>query len=389
MVNIQISELVEALIIVSEKAASVARCIRNHDLFTNIVEEKSSICKNNEVLQDFKTLADVLIQEVIKHDLEKKFSGIAQNIKGEESNSIENAHGERIIVEISDISTETTQLLGRAFGGNEEIAKSLTEIIYNNKAAPKYVEDISIEKDLQNIGIWIDPIDCTSEYIHGNEKASPVEGIYLDGLQCVVVLIGAYDLITGEPIIGVINQPFYKKSVDNWEGKYFWGMAIDNLTKHNISPICPRSANGSTSVVVTSSNEPFIVQEKLAEKFTLMHTKGAGYKCLNVLEDFAAAYVSTMSYTYKWDTCAPHAVLNARSGGILDFKKSLQVYIENKDNNTEDIPLLLKKCQLMYNMDECQLSPSDKSWSNKNGFIAYTNLDVLIEVLEICSNIQF
>ena len=33
-------------------------------------------------------------------------------------------------------------------------------------------------------------------------------GIHSEGLQCVTVLIGAYDIASGHPVIGVINQPF-------------------------------------------------------------------------------------------------------------------------------------------------------------------------------------
>lgn len=34
-------------------------------------------------------------------------------------------------------------------------------------------------------------------------------GIEKNGLPCCIVLIGAYDTITGCPFAGVCNQPFY------------------------------------------------------------------------------------------------------------------------------------------------------------------------------------
>lgn len=50
-------------------------------------------------------------------------------------------------------------------------------------------------------------IDATAEFIAGvRGEAKPG-----NGLPCVTVLIGAYLKTTGEPVIGVINQPFYKK----------------------------------------------------------------------------------------------------------------------------------------------------------------------------------
>ena len=58
----------------SEKAACVARaCRREPQLFELLVEEKTGQDKNEKFSQDFKTLADVLIQETVRHDLGKKF----------------------------------------------------------------------------------------------------------------------------------------------------------------------------------------------------------------------------------------------------------------------------------------------------------------------------
>lgn len=36
----------------------------------------------------------------------------------------------------------------------------------------------------------------------------PSHGVFPRGLPCVTILIGVYDLHTGLPLMGVINQPF-------------------------------------------------------------------------------------------------------------------------------------------------------------------------------------
>lgn len=65
--------LLTALLCASEKSANIARaCKREEELFQLLIEEKKGPEKNKKFVQDFKTLADVIIQEVIKHDLEKK-----------------------------------------------------------------------------------------------------------------------------------------------------------------------------------------------------------------------------------------------------------------------------------------------------------------------------
>lgn len=65
MVNI-----LEALINVSEKAANIARIFRqNEHLFSLLVQEKSTEESNPRFVHDYKTLADVLIQETIRYDI--------------------------------------------------------------------------------------------------------------------------------------------------------------------------------------------------------------------------------------------------------------------------------------------------------------------------------
>lgn len=64
------SRLLRVLLKVSEKAANIARvCRQDKALFALLVQEKSAQEKNPRFFQDFKTLADVLIQETIRHDI--------------------------------------------------------------------------------------------------------------------------------------------------------------------------------------------------------------------------------------------------------------------------------------------------------------------------------
>lgn len=70
-------DLLKSLIIVSEKAANIARlCRQNDHLFKLLIQKKSTEEKNPRFVDDFKTLADVLIQEVVKHDLGHQVSAL-------------------------------------------------------------------------------------------------------------------------------------------------------------------------------------------------------------------------------------------------------------------------------------------------------------------------
>jgi len=73
--NMKLSDLTFRIIAVAEKAAAIARAIRSeHALFELLVEKKTGSAKNNRFVDDFKTLADVLIQEMVRHDLSSRVS---------------------------------------------------------------------------------------------------------------------------------------------------------------------------------------------------------------------------------------------------------------------------------------------------------------------------
>lgn len=64
------ADLLDLLLRVAEKAANVARvCRQEAPLFQLLVQEKTGADKNKKFVQDFKTLADVVIQEMIRHDV--------------------------------------------------------------------------------------------------------------------------------------------------------------------------------------------------------------------------------------------------------------------------------------------------------------------------------
>ena len=66
----KVTELIRELVNIGEKGANVARIIRSeHALLELLVQEKTGEQKNERFVQDFKTLADVLVQQIVSHDL--------------------------------------------------------------------------------------------------------------------------------------------------------------------------------------------------------------------------------------------------------------------------------------------------------------------------------
>lgn len=74
------ADLLRLLLQVAEKAANVARvCRQEAPLFQLLVQEKTGDDKNKKFVQDFKTLADVVIQEMIRHDVGAQVRETAAN----------------------------------------------------------------------------------------------------------------------------------------------------------------------------------------------------------------------------------------------------------------------------------------------------------------------
>ncbi|KAF8770541.1 Inositol polyphosphate 1-phosphatase like protein [Argiope bruennichi] len=87
--SIPLSELLQCIVECSQKAARIAQIFRDeNDLFQLLVEEKTEIEKNKRFVQDFKTLADVLVQETIKRDVGVQGPEIFDNIRLMALNSI-------------------------------------------------------------------------------------------------------------------------------------------------------------------------------------------------------------------------------------------------------------------------------------------------------------
>ena len=69
-------------------------------------------------------------------------------------------------------------------------------------------------------------IDGTNQYVKG-VISDPQNGIHPNGIHCAVVLLGVYSLSSGEPLLGVMNQPFYiLNEQKEWKGRMVWGVAM-------------------------------------------------------------------------------------------------------------------------------------------------------------------
>ncbi|XP_034943859.1 inositol polyphosphate 1-phosphatase [Chelonus insularis] len=351
-------ELLEVLLKTSEKAANIARaCRQNESLFKLLIQEKSDDEKNPRFFRDFKTLADVLIQETIRHDIGLEFPELAKMVKGEENNVFSNTLGKTVIVEVCPTIEETTKLLTEVLDNNETTAKILADEVHRNIALSEVptkteLDGCDVNINIDDLGIWIDPIDSTADYISANTLIDEATGLHLSGLRCVSVLIGAYVRSTGLPVIGVTNQPFHNHDGTQWKGHCYWGFVNEGNSQYSFSK--PDLLN---KVIVLSRCENSEIKVKLSNSgFNLIEVAGAGYKILSVAIGQADAYILSKGSTYKWDTCSPHAILRSLGGGILDF-------VTFSRNEGTD-------CEVKY----CD---NEDDHSNKGGLVAYRDTETL------------
>ncbi|KAM5151583.1 inositol polyphosphate 1-phosphatase [Mantella aurantiaca] len=387
------AEILHELLLASEKAACIARACREEEtLFQLLIEEKKEDEKNKKFLTDFKTLADVLVQEVIKYDLGKKFPGLEKNVKGEESNEFTNELGEKIIVKVCPTEEETARLLQKVLDNNELAAKKLAQAVHQNLVlTDETLDAVTVNIPQTDLAVWVDPIDSTYQYIRGSADIMPSKGIYPKGLQCVTVLIGVYHIDTGLPVMGVVNQPFAMKdpATNRWKSQWYWGLSYKdtnicsvkfsafNVQTNKLEHGFPVDNESKKSYgVVTSSAESGDVLGSLTAVCAenLHFAAGAGYKSLCVIQGLVDFYVFSEDTTFKWDSCAPHAILKSLGGGMLDLSECLKTLKQKKK--------LMDRPDLLYNSEIQGATGADK-WANKGGLVAYRSEETLEHFLDL------
>ncbi|XP_056294453.1 inositol polyphosphate 1-phosphatase [Pseudoliparis swirei] len=369
------ADLLRLLLRVAEKAGNVARvCRQEAPLFQLLVQEKTGDDKNKKFVQDFKTLADVVIQEMIRHDVGAQFPEMADFIHGEESNKFENGLGESLTVTVGGTEEETAALLATVLDGDHTAASLLARAIHQDPATiDANTDGLTVPLSPSELAIWIDPIDATSQYIEGREEVLVEGHLSPSGLHCALVLIGVYLRSTGEPVMGVINQPFNNKDPagGGWRGKHFWGVSCGSI--HVCSVSRPKDGPGTGLSVVLSCSEKQVVKEALTSVCgpdQLMYASGAGYKILCVIQGLADVYVLSEGSTFKWDSCAPHALLRALGGGVVDLTKCLQSSSGAQDHQKD----------LTYHQPSPERKGAER-WANHGGLVAYRDSSQLLRII--------
>ncbi|XP_050664471.1 inositol polyphosphate 1-phosphatase isoform X1 [Leptidea sinapis] len=337
------ANILDTLICASEKAASIARsCCESNCSESLLVVEKGDSEANVRFNKDYKTIADVLAQETAKSFIVSQFPSLLNDVRGEECSEIGG-----LTISIQDSVEKTTNLLSSLVP--EGMARCMANAAHDEVHSPcdkEYYPDITT-LDYSDLGIWIDPIDATAEFIAGVcGNAAP--GF---GLDCVTVLIGAYLKSTGQPVIGVVNQPFY----DSGKGRIIWGVSYGDIQKCSVDVV----SYDDNKIILTSSFEHEDTLKKFRDEgWQIQSVPGAGNKMIKVALGEAAAYFVSKG-TFRWDTCAPHGIIRSLGGDVTSYKN----YRTITYNDAKELPT--------------------QKYCNNDGVVAFTKQSVFDEIKSI------
>ncbi|KAH8312095.1 hypothetical protein KR044_009372 [Drosophila immigrans] len=366
------TNLLRELINCAEKAANIARvCRSNSELLSLLVQEKTGAEANERFEHDFKTLADVLIQETIKHEIGELFPAMRDSIQGEESPNFTNNLGQKVTIAVGNTASETAACLAAVLGGDHQAASEALAAEVHRKVSYEDAKlgelpELPTQLGYSNLGIWIDPIDATAEYISGETVFTDFPGITSTGLDCVTVLIGVYERDSGVPVIGIVAQPFANKLEDHlYSTSLYWGVCLPTAKGHNCHDVVGRECG---KIGIFSSSEDAKILQRFRElKYEVAFSAGAGHKALKVISSDADVYLLSKGSTFRWDTCAPQAILRALGGDMLDYAKSIA--------DQKAVPL-------KYLEPEANQLETGSDWKrNVNGLIALRNIETVNELL--------
>lgn len=113
----------------------------------------------------------------------------------------------------------------------------------------------------------------------------------------------------------------------------------------------PKGTVKNTKLAVVSSSEDEKYIKALRDLgYTVVYSAGAGYKIMKVICGDADLFLLSKNTTFKWDTCGPHAILNAIDGGlfkiedIIESNNIIEVdYTDERDNVNEGGLLALRR----------------------------------------------
>lgn len=220
--------------------------------------------------------------------------------------------------------------------------------------------------DVENLTVWIDPIDGTREFVKGpfdvvttligiSYMGSPLAGViycpftgemYFGGLgvgvfsnrpllcynslshqahiKNILLIVSALESPASKSLVELSYEDYSRKvtgpiSVNFDNDVYYRSIVADDATLHAsiTSNALPSVTPPPGRVVVTSStrrSEALLNAINTTKPSEIVPLGGAGYKAVQLFGGKANAYIYPQTGTKRWDTCAAHSLLHVLGG---------------------------------------------------------------------------
>mmetsp|Transcript_11216 Transcript_11216/g.22066 ORF Transcript_11216/g.22066 Transcript_11216/m.22066 type:complete len:304 (+) Transcript_11216:759-1670(+) len=186
--------------------------------------------------------------------------------------------------------------------GEERVEADPSAIIPDldlNLVQPSVIPAGLCELNVDELIVWIDPLDATLEYVQRN-------------LEVVTSLIGV--ALKGRPIFGAIGLVFSEPQTVYWGGP---GMGLFKLVGENAITYEAFDAPKPNKRLIIGSgmkDEKVINFINSLEADTVLKIPGSGFKAIKVILGEIDAQVVPKTSAMKWDACASEALILACSG---------------------------------------------------------------------------
>ncbi len=138
----------------------------------------------------------------------------------------------------------------------------------------------------------------------------------------------------------VIFFCFISDRTPRWQGRIYWGVCLGDVRAASPSLTAPLPSPPPAScirVMVSGSEKKYFRDCFHTDgdddySFESYPASGAGYKMLCVARGLAGVYASSSASTYRWDSCAGHALLLALGGDVLEYAGS----VDSSNNGESD-----------------------------------------------------
>jgi 3'(2'), 5'-bisphosphate nucleotidase len=149
---------------------------------------------------------------------------------------------------------------------------------------------------------FVDPLDGTREFVNRNGEFAVHVGLAIEG----------------EARLGIVYRPVQERM--------FWGVVggecwMESPTHRRALRVSDLTRPEDLRVVVSRSHRnqrALRVQQRLGAP-RVMQAGSVGIKCSMIAEGVADVYVHVSARSYRWDCCAPEALLRSAGGRLTDL----------------------------------------------------------------------